>query len=78
MRCLSYIIRLVLKHRYSLATKVIISLLMVMVYTTDCMNNNEKHSMGQYLRAVNYLHTAQIFLADNHLMTRPITLAIRN
>ena len=28
--------------------------------------------MGQYLRAVNYLTAAQIFLADNHLMKRPI------
>ncbi|MGB2861191.1 MAG: phosphoketolase family protein, partial [Candidatus Saccharimonas aalborgensis] len=37
------------------------------------MNNHEKHSMGQYLRAVNYLTVAQIFLADNHLMKREIT-----
>ncbi|MBP6038319.1 MAG: phosphoketolase family protein [Candidatus Saccharimonas sp.] len=37
------------------------------------MNTHEKHSMGQYLRAVNYLTAAQIFLADNHLMERPVT-----
>jgi xylulose-5-phosphate/fructose-6-phosphate phosphoketolase len=37
------------------------------------MNNHEKHSMGQYLRTVNYLTAAQIFLADNHLMKREIT-----
>lgn len=37
------------------------------------MNNHEKHSMGQYLRAVNYLTVAQIFLADNHLMKRELT-----
>ncbi len=37
------------------------------------MNNHEKHSMGQYLRAVNYLTAAQIFLADNHLMKKPIS-----
>ena len=36
------------------------------------MNNHEKHSMGQYLRAVNYLTAAQIFLADNHTMKRGI------
>jgi xylulose-5-phosphate/fructose-6-phosphate phosphoketolase len=36
------------------------------------MNNHEKHSMGQYLRAVNYLTAAQIFLADNYLMKRPV------
>lgn len=29
------------------------------------MNNYEKHTMGQYLRAVNYLTAAQIFLHDN-------------
>ncbi len=29
--------------------------------------------MGQYLRAVDYLTAAQIFLADNHLMKRDIT-----
>lgn len=29
--------------------------------------------MSQYLRAVDYLTAAQIFLADNHLMERPIT-----
>lgn len=37
------------------------------------MNNHEKHSMDQYLRAVDYLTAAQLFLADNHLMKRPIT-----
>ncbi len=37
------------------------------------MNNHEKHSMGQYLRAVDYLTAAQIFLADNHLMKRAVT-----
>lgn len=36
------------------------------------MNNHEKHSITQYLRAVNYLTAAQIFLADNHLMKRAI------
>ena len=36
------------------------------------MNNHEKHSMNQYLRAANYLTAAQIFLADNHLMKRAI------
>ncbi len=36
------------------------------------MNNHEKNSMGKYLRAVNYLTAAQIFLADNHLMKRAI------
>lgn len=36
------------------------------------MNNHEKHAMGQYLRAVNYLTAAQIFLNDNHLMKRAL------
>lgn len=37
------------------------------------MNNHEKHAMNQYLRAVDYLTVAQIFLADNHLMNRKLT-----
>lgn len=37
------------------------------------MNKSEKHSMDAYLRAANYLTAAQIFLADNHLMTRDVT-----
>jgi xylulose-5-phosphate/fructose-6-phosphate phosphoketolase len=37
------------------------------------MNNHEKHSMGQYLRAVNFLTAAQIFLSDNHMMQRDLT-----
>jgi xylulose-5-phosphate/fructose-6-phosphate phosphoketolase len=36
------------------------------------MNNHEKHSMGQYLRAVNYLTAAQIFLSDNYMMRREL------
>jgi len=37
------------------------------------MNSHEKHSMSQYLRAVNYLTAAQIFLHDNYLMERDLT-----
>lgn len=37
------------------------------------MNEHDKRAMGQYLRAVNYLTAAQIFLQDNFTMTRPIT-----
>ena len=37
------------------------------------MNNHEKHSISQYLRAVNYLTAAQIFLKDNFLTTRDVT-----
>ena len=37
------------------------------------MNTHEKHSMGQYLRTVNYLTAAQIFLAENHMMNRDLT-----
>jgi len=36
------------------------------------MNNHDKHSMDQYLRAVNYLTAAQIFLADNYMMKRDL------
>src|SRR5574344_767070 len=39
------------------------------------MNNHEKHSMSRYLRAVNYLSAAQIFLADNHLMKRKVSFS---
>ncbi len=37
------------------------------------MNNHEKHSMAQYLRAVNYLTAAQIFLTGNFLDERDYT-----
>ncbi|MFZ1258487.1 MAG: phosphoketolase family protein [Candidatus Saccharimonas sp.] len=36
------------------------------------MNNHEKNSMGKYLRAVNYLTAAQIFLTDNFTMERKV------
>ncbi len=36
------------------------------------MNEHDKRAMGQYLRAVNYLTAAQIFLQDNFEMTRHI------
>ena len=37
------------------------------------MNEQDKKAMGQYLRAVNYLTAAQIFLQDNFRMTRQVT-----
>lgn len=37
------------------------------------MNNHEKHSMNLYLRAADYLTVAQLFLAEDHLLTHPVT-----
>jgi xylulose-5-phosphate/fructose-6-phosphate phosphoketolase len=37
--------------------------------------SSNKHDMDKYLRAVNYLTVAQIFLQDNFLLERPLTHA---
>ena len=37
------------------------------------MKAHDKQSIKQYLRAVDYLTVAQIFLAENHLLSRDVT-----
>ena len=37
------------------------------------MKTHDKQSIKQYLRAVDYLTVAQIFLAENHLLSRDVT-----
>ena len=37
------------------------------------MKTHDKQSIKQYLRAVDYLTVAQIFLAKNHLLSRDVT-----